>query len=98
MLAGLSTILLIKLIAGFGVPSLLLFLYGYKKDAIELRDPALRITITYMIIAFAIFMAIKALHHLKRKAAEAPSAPPAPSTEELLLTEIRDLRKEQKGS
>tara|TARA_R100001377_G_scaffold60476_1_gene36693 strand:- start:1142 stop:2662 length:1521 start_codon:yes stop_codon:yes gene_type:complete len=61
MFTGLSTILLIKLITGFGVPSLLLFLYGYKEDAITLRDPALRITIAYMIIAFAILLAFLAL-------------------------------------
>ena len=61
MLAGMSTILLIKLITGFGVPSLLLFLYGYKKDALAYRDPALRITIAYMIIAFAILLGFLAL-------------------------------------
>jgi len=54
--------------------------------------------VDFVIIAFAIFMAIKAINHLKRKEAEAPSAPPAPSKEELLLTEIRDLLKEQRGS
>ncbi|MBE7376157.1 large-conductance mechanosensitive channel protein MscL [Pseudomonas lopnurensis] len=51
--------------------------------------------VDFTIIAFAIFMAIKALNHLKRKEAEAPSEPPAPSQEELLLTEIRDLLKER---
>lgn len=54
--------------------------------------------VDFLIIAFAIFMAIKAINHLKRKEAEAPSAPPAPSKEELLLTEIRDLLKEQRGN
>lgn len=52
--------------------------------------------VDFLIIAFAIFMAIKAINHLKRKEAEAPSAPPAPSKEELLLSEIRDLLKEQR--
>ncbi|EHY76908.1 MULTISPECIES: large-conductance mechanosensitive channel protein MscL [Stutzerimonas stutzeri subgroup] len=54
--------------------------------------------VDFLIIAFAIFMAIKAINHLKRKEAEAPSAPPAPSKEELLLTEIRDLLREQKSN
>jgi large conductance mechanosensitive channel len=54
--------------------------------------------VDFLIIAFAIFMAIKAINHLKRKEAEAPSAPPAPSKEELLLTEVRDRSREQKGS
>jgi len=44
----------------------------------------------FTIVAFAIFLAVKGINHLKRKEAEAPSAPPAPSKEEVLLTEIRD--------
>ena len=52
--------------------------------------------VDFVIIAFAIFMVVKAMNSLKRKAAEAPKAPPAPpapSKEEVLLTEIRDLLK-----
>ncbi len=47
------------------------------------------------IVAFAIFLLIKAVNRFKRKqeAAPAPAAPPAPSAEEKLLTEIRDLLK-----
>ncbi|MFA5354670.1 MAG: large-conductance mechanosensitive channel protein MscL [Thermodesulfovibrionales bacterium] len=48
------------------------------------------------IIAFAIFLAVKAINMLKRKKAETPAAPPAPSQEQLLLTEIRDLLKERR--
>lgn len=49
----------------------------------------------FTIIAFAIFMVIKAMNRLKRKeeAAPAPAAPPEPSNEEKLLAEIRDLLK-----
>ncbi|MFV0456606.1 MAG: large-conductance mechanosensitive channel protein MscL [Pseudomonas sp.] len=54
--------------------------------------------VDFAIIAFAIFLAIKAINTLKRKEAEAPSAPPAPTKEEVLLTEIRDLLKEQNRS
>ncbi|PMC22454.1 large conductance mechanosensitive channel protein MscL, partial [Klebsiella aerogenes] len=43
---------------------------------------------------FAIFMAIKLMNKLNRKKEEAPAAP-APSKEEVLLSEIRDLLKEQ---
>ena len=50
-------------------------------------------TFDFVIIAFAIFMAIKFINNLKRKEEEAPAAPPAPSKEEILLTEIRDLLK-----
>ncbi len=47
----------------------------------------------FVIIAFAIFIAIKAMNSLKKKEEEAPAAPPEPSAEEKLLTEIRDLLK-----
>lgn len=52
----------------------------------------------FIIIAFAVFCLIKFLNRLHRKQEEAPAAPPAPpepSAEEKLLTEIRDLLKEQ---
>ena len=44
----------------------------------------------FLIIAFAIFMAIRAMNSLKKKEEEAPEAPPEPTKEEILLTEIRD--------
>ncbi|ACY86035.1 large-conductance mechanosensitive channel [Edwardsiella piscicida] len=47
----------------------------------------------FVIVAFAIFMAIKLMNKLRRQKAEA--TPPAPSAEEVLLTEIRDLLKAQ---
>ena len=50
--------------------------------------------IDFIIIAFAIFMVIKAMNRMKKKQEEKPAQPPAPSKEEVLLTEIRDeLRK-----
>ena len=49
--------------------------------------------IDFIIIAFAIFMVIKAMNSMKKKEEEAPAAPPKPSAEETLLTEIRDLLK-----
>ena len=52
--------------------------------------------IDFTIIAFAIFMVVKAINSLKRKEEESPTAPPAPSAEEILLAEIRDLLKERK--
>ena len=51
--------------------------------------------IDFTIIAFAIFMAVKAINSLKKKEEAAPAAPPAPSKEEALLTEIRDLLKDK---
>ena len=47
--------------------------------------------IDFLIVAVVIFLVIKTLNSLKRKEAEAPSAPPEPTKEETLLTEIRDL-------
>ncbi len=52
--------------------------------------------VDFTIIAFAIFIAVKAMNSLKKKEEEKPAAPPAPSKEELLLTEIRDLLKERR--
>ena len=49
--------------------------------------------VDFIIIAFAIFMMIKAMNSLKKKEEEKPAAPPAPSVQETLLTEIRDLLK-----
>ena len=53
----------------------------------------LNTVLDFLIIAFAIFMAIKAMNSMKKKEEEAPAAPPAPSKEEELLSEIRDLLK-----
>ena len=47
-------------------------------------------TINFIIVAFAVFLMIKALNTMKRKEAVAPSLPPEPTKEEVLLTEIRD--------
>lgn len=49
----------------------------------------------FIIVAFAIFMAIKLMNKM-RKQEEKPATPPAPSAEETLLTEIRDLLKNQR--
>jgi large conductance mechanosensitive channel len=49
----------------------------------------------FAIVAFAIFLLIKAINALKRKKDEAPSAPPKPTAEVVLLTEIRDLLRKQ---
>ncbi len=67
------------------------------------RDPVtinygafLQTTFDFVIVAFAIFLAIKMINRLKRKEEVAPSAPPPPpSREEVLLEEIRDLLKRQ---
>lgn len=50
----------------------------------------------FIIIALAVFIAIKGINSLKKEEAAAPAAPAAPSNEEVLLSEIRDLLKEKK--
>jgi large conductance mechanosensitive channel len=50
-------------------------------------------TIDFLIIAFAIFMVVKAMNSLKKKQVEVPTAPPEPPADVKLLTEIRDLLK-----
>lgn len=70
----------------------------------EGREPVLiaygkfiQTVLDFTIVAFAIFMVIKGINRMKRKeeAKPTPAAPPAPSKEELLLTEIRDLLKQK---
>jgi len=46
--------------------------------------------IDFVIVAFAIFIVIKGMNSLKKEEEAAPAAPPEPSKEEVLLTEIRD--------
>ena len=50
--------------------------------------------LNFLIMAFAVFCLVKALNRLQRKKETAPPAPPGRSAEEKLLTEIRDLLKE----
>jgi large conductance mechanosensitive channel len=49
--------------------------------------------IDFLIVAFAIFMGIKVLNRLKREEEVAPQAAPAPTKDQELLSEIRDLLK-----
>ena len=53
----------------------------------------LNAVIQFLIVAFAIFMLVKALNAAQRKQEAAPAAPPPPSDEVKLLTEIRDALK-----
>lgn len=51
--------------------------------------------VDFLIIAAAIFMVIKGMNSMQRKQEEAPAAPPAPTREETLLAEIRDLLRQK---
>ena len=47
--------------------------------------------VNFLIVAFALFLVIKGMNATRKQEAEAPAAPPAPSPDTVLLTEIRDL-------
>jgi large conductance mechanosensitive channel len=49
--------------------------------------------IEFLIIAWVIFLVVKAINSMKKKELSAPAAPPEPTAQEKLLTEIRDLLK-----
>jgi large conductance mechanosensitive channel len=62
-----------------------------KQGAVLAWGNFLTLVINFLIIAFALFLAVKGINSMKK--AEAPPPPPGPSKEEQLLTEIRDLLK-----
>jgi large conductance mechanosensitive channel len=46
--------------------------------------------VKFLIVAFVLFLVVKGINRLRKKEAETPTEPPAPTREETLLTEIRD--------
>ena len=64
-----------------------------KQGAVLAYGSFLTITLNFAIVAFVLFMVIRLMNQLKRNEAAAPAAPPKPTREEELLTEIRDLLK-----
>jgi len=60
-------------------------------EAVTLKYGAfIQTLLDFVIIAFAIFMVVKVMNSMKKKEEEKPAAPPKPSAEVELLTEIRD--------
>lgn len=51
--------------------------------------------VDFLIIALSIFIALRVIMKFKKKEEEAPAEAPSPSNEEVLLTEIRDLLRQQ---
>ena len=47
--------------------------------------------ISFLIVAFAMFMVVRGMNSMKKKEEAAPAAPPKPTAQEVLLGEIRDL-------
>lgn len=86
------------LLGGVDFSDLKLVIKGATADAAAVSinyGTFIQTILDFVIIATAIFFAIKAINTLKTKKEEAPAAPPAPTKEEVLLTEIRDLLKEK---
>jgi len=92
------------LLGGIDFKDMLYTLKGAVMQGSEVITPAVTLNygmfiqniVDFLIIAFAIFMAIKAMNSMKKKEEEAPAAPeapPAPTKEQELLAEIRDLLK-----
>lgn len=84
------------MIGGVNFTALKLTLRGAAegRDAVTLNYGAfLQVALDFLIVAWAVFMMVKAINRMKRKEEAAPAAPPAPSRQEVLLGEIRDLLK-----
>jgi large conductance mechanosensitive channel len=90
------------LIGGVDFTDLKIILQGAAVDQAGKAIPAVTLNwgsfvqaaFDFLIVAFVVFLMIKAINNLKKKPTEEPApAPPAQSKEEILLTEIRDLLK-----
>jgi large conductance mechanosensitive channel len=103
IIAGAFGKIVSSFVADVLTPPLGLLLGGVNFAALKLKiggTPEMPVTINYgtflqaifdfVIVAFVVFMVVKAINAMKKKEAEAP----APSNEEVLLTEIRDILKQ----
>ena len=64
-----------------------------KQGAVLAYGSFITAVVNFIIVAFILFMIIKAMNNAKKKEEEAPAAPAAPPAQEVLLSEIRDLLK-----
>src|SRR5271168_915491 len=64
-----------------------------KQGAVLAWGNFLTLTLNFLVIAFVLFLVMRGMNTLKRKDEAAPAAPPKPTREVELLTEIRDLLK-----
>ena len=91
------------LLGGVDFTNLYISLSGGDYPSLEAAQEAGAVTINYglfinniiafVILAFALFLIIKGMNKLQKKAEEAPAEPAAPPREQVLLEEIRDLLK-----
>jgi len=67
---------------------------GDPKTAVVIKIGAfINTVIDFLIVAFCIFLVVKGFNHLRKKEEAKPAAPPAPTEDQKLLTEIRDILK-----
>jgi large conductance mechanosensitive channel len=64
-----------------------------KQGAVMAYGSFITLTVNFVVVAFVLFIVIRLMSQLKHREAAAPAAPPKPSEEVVLLTEIRDLLK-----
>jgi large conductance mechanosensitive channel len=64
-----------------------------KQGAVLAWGSFLTVTLNFLIVAFVLFVVIRLINQLKRKDEAKPAEPPAPTKDQELLTEIRDLLK-----
>jgi large conductance mechanosensitive channel len=94
------------LLGGVNFADLVIIIKEASKNAAGVDVPAVVISygkfiqtiVDFTIIAAVIFLVIKLMNSFRRKELEAPTTPPAPSNEEILLAEIRDLLKAQNNT
>jgi len=62
-----------------------------KQGAVLAYGNFLTVVVNFLIIAFVLFLVVKGMNRMKKQEAAAPAAPEAPSRQEVLLEQIRDL-------
>lgn len=66
-----------------------------KQGAVLAWGNFITLTLNFIIVAWVMFLVVKAMNQLRRQQAAEPEAAPAPAPEVVLLAEIRDLLKKQ---
>lgn len=66
-----------------------------KQGAVLAWGSFLTVTLNFLIVAAVLFVVIRLVNRMKKQQAEAPAAPPAPTRDQALLMEIRDLLKQK---
>jgi large conductance mechanosensitive channel len=67
------------------------------KDVVISYGKFINAMISFLLMAVAIFVMIKLMNRMRRKEAAAPAPPPGPTPDQKLLTEIRDILRQQRA-